>query len=517
MNVSSDHGNSHVDADPIEAHRPQREERTASRKKPRRAFPEWIPDKLDDATTAKPNVDIELKRLLEVRTYMPWILEEPDSLESTCRSSPSFQKFAQQAAKLLQAPLAHVTLVDLARVTTVASFYDRALAQQPAGDASRSASRAMLQWSGQAELERKQSFCAHTILLKKDGPEALVVNDAAQSPFYADLPQVLCDGVRFYAGVPIVSSSANGENLRVGTLHVLDTEPRPNGISEIAQLGLFHLANELSLFLQQERERASDEGSASTPERSHAGDTVKNAGVDYPQSFSEESKATSLPMQVSFHHGDYVISQGDEAGFEEEKTCSASAVDIRDLIQGLGMAMEAIQRDVDIILYVDDDLPSKLLIDELVVFQCTVALLTGAALRTRKGRISMRVRLQRQPGQEDRVVFECEDTGANIRGLDQLSKGDLLDPIRSKLCTDEELFGKDCAQLNGTTCNSTKSCGRGVCSRGQQGEESGILGLQAVATMAQSIEGGDFGFHPRTSTFKKGHAVGSVFWFSFPL
>ena len=71
-----------------------------------------------------------------------------------------------------------------------------------------------------AETERDASFCAHAIL---DPERVTVVADAAADERFRDNPSVTkVDGIRFYAGSPLLSS----DGFPIGTLCVFDSQPK---------------------------------------------------------------------------------------------------------------------------------------------------------------------------------------------------------------------------------------------------------------------------------------------------
>ena len=75
------------------------------------------------------------------------------------------------------------------------------------------------------EIPREVGFCAHTIM----NEEIMVVPDAAQDQRFKDDEAVTGPAaVRFYAGAPLMLSSG----FRPGTLCMMDTRPRPKGLSE---------------------------------------------------------------------------------------------------------------------------------------------------------------------------------------------------------------------------------------------------------------------------------------------
>jgi len=66
---------------------------------------------------------------------------------------------------------------------------------------------------------RADSFCTHAV----DAQAALVVQDAAENPFFSENSLVKDHGIRFYAGVPLVTRF----DLAVGTLCLMAFEPHP--------------------------------------------------------------------------------------------------------------------------------------------------------------------------------------------------------------------------------------------------------------------------------------------------
>jgi PAS domain S-box-containing protein len=129
------------------------------------------------------------------------------------------------AARLCEAPVALVTLIEeeeqhfLARVGT--------------------------------EIEgtpRDISFCAHAI----GGSDLMEVRDASADPRFADNPLVTGEThVRFYAGAPLIAR----EGVPLGGVCVLDTEPRPEGLSATQRDGLLLLADLVMRRLEDHRRR----------------------------------------------------------------------------------------------------------------------------------------------------------------------------------------------------------------------------------------------------------------------
>lgn len=83
---------------------------------------------------------------------------------------------------------------------------------------------------------RDVSFCAHAML----GDTLMEVRDATRDPRFADNALVTGEmHVRFYAGMPLIAS----DGTPLGSVCVLDTAPRPEGLSALQREGLAMLAS----------------------------------------------------------------------------------------------------------------------------------------------------------------------------------------------------------------------------------------------------------------------------------
>ena len=139
-------------------------------------------------------VEFEQSRLQALLGYR--VLDTP--------ADPAFDRLTALAADLFDAPIALVSLIDDER-QWFKSRVGLDACQTP----------------------RDQAFCAHAIQL--DAGSVMVVEDAALDPRFAENPLVTGEpGIRFYAGA--VLTSPGGYNL--GTLCVIDTKPRPEGLSD---------------------------------------------------------------------------------------------------------------------------------------------------------------------------------------------------------------------------------------------------------------------------------------------
>ena len=149
----------------------------------------------------------------------------------------SFDRLARLASAVFAAPIAHVSLIDEHREW----FKATCGVEDTEGD-------------------RRTAFCAHTIL----SSEPLIVEDTLEDERFCDNPKVIGDGIRFYAGAPLITRSG----LAVGALCVKDRKPRrftPEQVEILEQLaqiaveGMEHRLAEAELRRWQSELRRSEE------------------------------------------------------------------------------------------------------------------------------------------------------------------------------------------------------------------------------------------------------------------
>lgn len=144
----------------------------------------------------------------------------PDSLQD----DPELQAIVTFAAKLCDAPIALVSLVEHER--------QRFLARE--GLAA-------------TESPRSTSFCAHAMLME----DTMEVADATLDPRFAHNPLVTGEpNIRFYAGQPLLTE----KGMALGALCIIDTKPRPAGLNQLQREGLAVLAQSVMRRLYGQRE-----------------------------------------------------------------------------------------------------------------------------------------------------------------------------------------------------------------------------------------------------------------------
>jgi PAS domain S-box-containing protein len=155
----------------------------------------------------------ETDRLAALRSY--------DILDS--EREPAFDDVTALVARICEAPIAVINLIDA----------DRQWFKSEVG-------------LGVRETPLETSFCRHALLER----DRLVVADASNDPRFKSNPLVTAtDGLRFYAGVLLKSP----EGLPLGTLCVLDTKPRPEGLTAVQAETLEVLSRQVMSLLELRR------------------------------------------------------------------------------------------------------------------------------------------------------------------------------------------------------------------------------------------------------------------------
>ncbi|MXP47656.1 PAS domain S-box protein [Altererythrobacter luteolus] len=143
-----------------------------------------------------------------------------DALED----DPELSEITNYVSRLCDAPVALVSLVESERQRFLA--------------------RAGLE---ERETPRPTSFCAHAML----EPEPMIVSDALEDDRFEANPLVVGHPhIRFYAGAPLISH----EGAPLGSLCVIDTKPRPEGLTDLQKDGLQVFAAAVMRRLRHRRE-----------------------------------------------------------------------------------------------------------------------------------------------------------------------------------------------------------------------------------------------------------------------
>jgi GAF domain-containing protein len=152
----------------------------------------------DVAITAPQTAEEDARRLMVLRSY--------NILESEVESG--FEDIIRQAKRIFNVSIAIVTLVD-----------------------------------GSRAMQKCTSFCAHVVQRTsgKGMSDILVVPDATKDSRFAEDPLVAGEPyIRCYAGAPLLTP----EGEKVGTVCIIDFEPRPEGLSAHERNRLLQLSSE---------------------------------------------------------------------------------------------------------------------------------------------------------------------------------------------------------------------------------------------------------------------------------
>jgi GAF domain-containing protein len=172
-----------------------------------------------DEERMKEAMETELRRLAVLKSYR---------VVGSGRNA-AYERLVSLASRIFKAPISYITIIDLATSHILAARGLGAMADN--------------------EYKRKSSICARTITSKE---EHLVIPDLTEDNQFKDHKNVLgLPNLRFYAAAPLVCP----EGYRLGTICVLDTVPRPEGLSLDMMQNLREIAGMVIDVMVEERER----------------------------------------------------------------------------------------------------------------------------------------------------------------------------------------------------------------------------------------------------------------------
>eukprot|EP00536_Pseudo-nitzschia_multiseries_P001676 jgi/Psemu1/250846/estExt_Genewise1Plus.C_210160 len=426
----------------------------------------------DDEEQMREAMETESRRLAVLKSYR---------VVGSGRNA-AYERLVSLASRIFKAPISYITIIDLASSHILAARGLGAMADD--------------------EVERRSSICARTITSKE---EHLVIPDLSEDEQFKDHKNVVgLPHLRFYAAAPLVSP----EGYRLGTICVLDTVPRPEGLSLDMMQNLREIAGMVMDVMVEERERRNFEYRQPSQMIATTSNDLMIPLLGIVKGLSsireDEGLLNSLSsQQEEIFNTAYACSSVmnrickkslQSFNKDRRKRTAASAKEetkehdeednllvMRDLVKHLHVVMDPFPKKVPLIITTDDAVPPIIMTDDLKVFRSLVNYLTNACSKTETGSVHLKIHvkdetedMEENSGPSQSVIFTVEDTGC----------------------------GEDAPEVTKRTS----------------------LGLYSVATQISSI-GGRYGFRPREFsengsrlTDANGNELkGSVFWFSIPL
>lgn len=342
----------------------------------------------------------------------------------------------------------------------------------------------------------------------------MVVNDATKDfRFYDHVGVAGPAHIRFYAGVPLVSP----EGYKLGSFCIIDTVPRTGDFSEGDRNTLMDLADmavkvmvDRRYQLEKQMKKTDDSVKHSSNKSSDRSDytahdllapltgvqlslsilkddeVVKAALADHQLELLNTAISSSVLMKRICENA-LVARGGGGRGHGTDlflpkpqgNSDNSPVTDLNDLVKSLRMILDPIPKEVPFVISLDQYTPTVVFADDLKVFRSTLNLLTNALNRTTTGTVHLSI----QSDQSGSLIFECEDTGADI-------------PLE-----EYEFFFQD-----------------------NTNDSNGTIGLLSIASLINSMDG-EYGFRPRAidtsgnilTDIHGCRESGSIFWFSIPL
>ncbi|KAL3943023.1 MAG: hypothetical protein SGBAC_002882 [Bacillariaceae sp.] len=458
---------------------------------------DWIVEGYDKDASVAPDLEAELRRLAVLKSYR---------LVGSSKN-PSLERLISMTSRIMRCPMAKVNVIDLGKVHFLAS---RGL-----GDT--------------MDSPRKTAMSSHAIISKLD---LLIVPDLLKDDRFKKHPHVQGPlGMRFFAAAPLHCP----EGYSLGTISIMDTEPRPDGLTLDEKQSLRELADMVMDVMVEHRESKNHQyrqpaqliactsndlitplkgvlsGLSSIAEDKALRDSLSSQQQDLITTAVTCSSVMGRMCMKSIHSFHL-----DPASVGKFGTMNAKGDDnllsISELVKHLHTVMEPFPKQVPMVITTAPSVPDVVVADDLKIFRSAVNYLTNACATTQTGSVHLKIYLRDDEENEEsdspNLVFSVEDTGPGI----SVDKYQFLfqpmveeaDPL-SSYCVDSLLGSATSA------ASKTKM-------------QSGSLGLYSVAMQIKSI-GGKYGFRPRGFTEYGSQCLGpngepmtgSVFWFSIPL
>lgn len=420
--------------------------------------------------------------------------------------NPAYERLVSLASRIFNAPIAYVSVLDLSKHYFLAA-------------------RGLGAMTG-TEQDRESYICAHLV----DGDdEIMVIPDLSLDDQFKDHRNVKgLPNLRFYAASPLICP----EGVRLGTLCVLDTVPRPGGLSFDMKQNLREIADMVMDVMVEERERkifeyrqpsqmiactSNDlmtplvgivEGLSTIRDDRQLLSILSNQQKEVFNTAFACSTVMTRICEKSLESFNRSQQNREESKSGKSDDSKVNTLDIQELVRYLHMVMDPFPKRVPLVVTVSDDVPPVIVADDLKVFRSVVNYLTNACAITDTGSVHLKIFVTdeaafSESNEQQRIVFLVEDTGCGV-SVDQYQN--LFKPVVGKSYEEDvsctlASFGDDSAKTMKTG-----------------------LGLFSVATQITSI-GGTYGFRPRgfneygsqLHDENGGVLKGSIFWFSIPL
>jgi len=376
---------------------------------------DWLIDDIDPETQREQDIDHEVERLMDLKSYM--IL---DTVRTDPRDTP-FDQLAEMAGRMFDNRfICVITVVDLGRQYFLS--YTPVISRV---------------------IPRVTGFCSHTLQHRGD---ILVVPDCHQDKRFCHNPFVM-DNLRmsFYAGAPMISK----QGYRLGAFCLADIKPHPEGLTaketqtlkDFAKLAMEAIEKNRIVQMQQIQLKQASRALASAAHdlltpltgiqlsttllsedpdftrklRNGERECLRTAGscvdtmVGICGSLRNTEQALLLGGPPQKHANAIPLLMDDP---KRPSASSSSAFNIHDTVERLHQVMNACPKKVPLHVVLDPSVPSLVIGNELTIFRAALNLLNVSSHRTISGFVRFTVRAAtNQNGGDRQLVFECEDTG----------------------------------------------------------------------------------------------------------